>query len=121
MKALSLSILIVTLTGCANTDEWRTIDTQRQILVTVAIAADAWSSRNIRSEPDFREVGPIASRVLGSQPSSEEFVVYFTAIAVGSYFISRALPEKWRPLFQLFGFVVHVEAAHHNCFDSDIC
>ena len=114
-------IMIMTLTGCANTDEWRTVDTQRQILVTAAIIADAWSSRNIGPETDTVEAGPMASRVIGSQPSSEEFVVYFAAIAVGSYFISRALPEKWRPFFQLFVFVEHAAATHHNCFDSDIC
>ena len=121
MRIVLTLIVVVVVTGCASTDEWRTVDTQRQIAVTVAIAADAWSSRNIRSEPDYREVGLVASRVIGSQPSAGEFIVYFTAVAVVDYYISRALPEKWRPYFQVFAFMSHARAAHHNCFDSDIC
>jgi len=121
MERILTLIVVVALTGCASNNEWRPVDTQRQILVTMAIAADTWSSRNIGSETGTQEVGIVARSLIGAHPSSEEFLVYFTVIAVADYYISRALPEKWRPFFQFFTFVEHLGAVKHNCYNQDIC
>ena len=46
------SVLLLT-SGCANTDEWTRRDTVGQLLVTAALAADAYSTANIQHVPGY--------------------------------------------------------------------
>lgn len=115
MRRMFILVMALTLVGCASTDEWRSKDTKRQLLVTTAILFDGWSSRNIGLETGTVENGYVAKSVLGAHPSSTEFTIYFTTLAIGYYFISRALPHKWRPYYQLVTFAEHTYAAAGNC------
>ena len=93
-----LPVLLV-LMGCAHSDPWTTQDKWLQVGVTAVLAADAYTTSQIQYHPDVYEAGP-ARHILGSQPSTRDTYLYFTTLAISSYFISRALPARWRPYYQ---------------------
>ena len=114
------SVLLLT-SGCANTDEWTRRDTVGQLLVTAALAADAYSTANIQHVPGYYEAGPVARKALGLHPSSSSTYQYFLANAVLNYAFARyVLPAKWRPYWQGWEVAVHGYAVHNNC-SMDLC
>lgn len=121
---LRIPLLIVSASllsaGCAHQDEWRTVDTERQLVATAAIVFDGWSSRNIGPATFTYEGGFVASRLIGPYPSNEDFIVYLTTVAIADYFIARALPAKWRPYFQVGVFAMHTRAGLSNC-KKELC
>lgn len=100
--------------GCAHQDEWTKTDTYMQAVVTAAYAADAYTTSKIQYHPELREEGP-AHFALGRQPSTSDTWMYFGTLAITNYFISRALPAKWRPFWQSVNIVAHGSAAFTNC------
>jgi hypothetical protein len=96
------------LTGCAT---W----SDRDVAVSVVIIADAITTSRIQDKPNVWESGPVAKRFLGPQPETSDVVVYFGAILVGNYFISRALPERWRLRWQLWEISAHGVGVYRNC------
>ena len=106
--------------GCAHTDEWTTRDTWMQVGVTAAIAADAYTSCKIQYAPNVMEIGPIAHRIIGRQPSTSDVYMYFGTLIITNYFISRALPAKWRPYWQSANIIMHGYAVVNNC-DLGLC
>lgn len=116
----SLIILVVLLSGCANTDPWRTRDTVGQVLVTTALIADAVTTTKIQYHDGIYEDGSVARRVLGSQPKTSDTYQYFGTLIISNYLISKALPEKWRPYWQYSNFIYHGVTVHNNC-DLGLC
>lgn len=108
-----LTILLIS--GCAHNDPWTTRDTVMQVGVTVALAADAVTTSRIQYCETCYERGPVAKRFLGSQPSTSDTYLYFGTLAITNYFISRALPAKWRPYWQTWEMAVHGYAVINNC------
>ena len=119
MRSIIL-LLIFALVGCAHQDEWTTRDTWMQVGVTAAIAADAYTSSKIQYTPNVMEDGPIAHRIIGRQPSTFDVYMYSGTLIITNYFISRALPGKWRPYWQVWGIYDHGYATYHNC-ELDLC
>lgn len=117
-KLIVLAILSVPLVGCAHQDEWTSRDTKFQIAVTIAMAADGYTTSKIQYTDGMEETGP-AKQFLGLQPSTPDTWMYMGTLMISSYLISRALPDGWRPYWQGaqiagFGF-----AAVNNC-EQDI-
>jgi len=106
--------------GCAHQDEWTKRDTWGQVAVTIAIAGDGVSSFRIRETENVYEKGYIASRVMGTQPTKQDLILYHTTLAISSYFIARALPAKWRPYFQGVEVGAHGYAWYNNC-ELELC
>lgn len=119
MKIL-LIIALALLSGCAHQDGWNKKDTAYQLLVTAAIAGDAYTTMQIQYTPGTAEGGPIAKSFMGPQPSTEDTLMYFTTLAVGSYLLNRALPRKWRRYLQTWETTVHGYAIKNNC-DLGLC
>ena len=94
-----LAILSAPLVGCAHQDEWTNRDTKLQIAVTLAIAADGYTTSKIQYTDGMEETGP-AKQFLGLQPSTSDTWMYMGTLMISSYFVSRALPSKWRPYWQ---------------------
>jgi len=113
--AFIIGCMILALLGCAHQDEWTRRDTVRQIGVTTVMLADAITTTRIQYTPDVYEGGPMARLFVGTQPSSSDTYQYFFSVMVTSYFISRALPARWRPYWQTWEMGVHVYAVRNNC------
>ncbi|KKM90900.1 hypothetical protein LCGC14_1233980 [marine sediment metagenome] len=79
-----------------------------------AYAADAYTTKYIQYDPLMQEEG-LARHVLGRQPSTSDTYMYFGTLMISNYFISRALPAKWRPFWQFANIVGHGSAAIGNC------
>ncbi|KKL47178.1 hypothetical protein LCGC14_2338150 [marine sediment metagenome] len=119
MKKYIAILILVAMTwalfGCAHQDEWTSQDTKFQIAVTIAMAADGYTSSKIQYTEGMQEVGLIAKHFLGPQPSTSDVWMYTGTLMISSYFISRALPSKWRPYWQVFLITDHGTAAITNC------
>ena len=91
-----------------------------QIAVTVTLAGDAWTTSKIHKTPFVYESGPTARPLLGPQPDPTEVYIFFVSTAITNYFITRALPAKWRPWFQGGIIVRHIYNIEKNC-DLGLC
>ena len=120
MRSFAILIALAMLSGCAHTDGWNREDTLYQLGVTAALAGDAYTTSRIQYMPSIKEGGPIAKHFLGLQPSTEDTVMYFTSVAIVNYFISRALPRKWRRRWQTWEISVHGYSIKNNC-DLGLC
>ena len=114
MERLLILFVLLLIQGCAHQDEWTTRDTVLQIAVSVVIVADAYTTSKIQYDPGLQELG-LARHALGPQPSTTDTYMYFGTLAISSYFISRALPAKWRPYWQVFQLGMLSEAVVSNC------
>ena len=116
MKSLSILISLFLLGGCATPGDWTRQDTIGQIVVTAALAADAYTTSKIQYAPGVYEAGPVAQKVLGLQPSTSSTYQYFLANAILNYAFARyVLPPKLRPYWQGWEVGVHGYAAWNNC------
>lgn len=123
-KYVAIMILLVlmcaALFGCAHSNEWTRTDTTMQLIVTAAYAADAYTTSKIQYNPLMQEEG-LARHVLGRQPSTSDTYMYFGTLMLSNYLISRALPARWRPLWQFTNFAAHGGAAIANCQQGAGC
>lgn len=81
-------------------DDWREIDTKRQVAYTVIAIMDAGTTADIRNHDDIEEKAPITRQVLGRNPEPTETALYFTGMAIGNYVVSAVLPPKYRSYWQ---------------------
>lgn len=105
---------LLALSGCAHQDVWTTRDTIGQVIATIAIVGDGVSTSRIRGTEGISEIGG-ARHFIGSQPTKQDTAMYFTTLAISSYFIARALPAKWRPYFQGSEVVIFGSSWYNNC------
>jgi hypothetical protein len=91
-----------------------------QLSATAVMIADAVTTSRIQYQDNTWEAGPIAKNVLGSQPSTSDTYQYFATVMISSYFIARALPEKWRPYYQGWEIGIHGIAVNRNC-NNGLC
>ncbi len=120
MRPCAILIALALLSGCAHTDGWDRKDTMYQLGVTAVLAGDAYTTMQMQYAPGVQEGGPIAKRVLGLEPSTEDTLMYFASIAISNYFISRVLPRKWRRRWQTWEMTVHGYSIARNC-DLGLC
>ena len=111
---------VLILTGCAHTDEWTKRDTLLQLGATAMMVADAVTTNRIQNDQNTYENGPVAKHFLGPQPSTSDTYQYFGTVIISSYFISRALPAKWRPYYQVWEIGAHGYGFLNNC-NNDLC
>ena len=112
MKSFIVIVLFI-LSGCVHNDEWTKRDTKMQIAATVAIFADGYTTSNIHKTEGLGEGGR-ARLWIGDQPSTTDTILYFGASAAVAYFVTRALPAKWRPYFQTFVIIDEMNYAIQN-------
>lgn len=112
--------ILILLTGCAHEDPWTARDTVGQSITSAVIITDGWSSRNIGDDPYWEEGGYLARKAIGANPSSEDFTYYMAGVVICSYFIARALPAEWRPVWWVFEVAIHGAAVKNNC-DKGLC
>lgn len=110
---LILTILLIS--GCAHNDPWTTRDTVLQVGVTTILVADAVTTSRIQYHDGLYEQGPVAKVFLGSQPSTSDTYMYFGTLIVSNYLISRALPAKWRPYWQVGSVAHNAYSVYGNC------
>ena len=108
-------VLAALVTGCAHTDPWTERDTAMYSTVLATLVADGVTTSRIQDDPTLEEGGPVARYILGEQPSTTDTALYMGGLAIGYYFIGRAMPAEWRPWF--YGFVIldHGSAVIRNC------
>ena len=114
-RACIVIAILLLLSGCAHSDQWTRRDTVLQLAVNTVMLADALSTARIRETEYVSEVGPLAKQFLGAQPETDKVVQYFVTVAIASYLISRALPEKWRPYWQGWELAIHSYSVGRNC------
>jgi len=90
--------------------DWSKQDYARQIALSVFHTADWLQTRDIATNPDYRENNP----VLGNNPSLSKVNLYFGTTLFGSWIVADALPLEWRKGFQYI--YVGVEA---SCVSSN--
>lgn len=108
-------VLLFMVAGCAHQDDWTRHDTMGQIGVTAVMLVDAVLTEQIQDYSNVYEAGPLASRVLGPQPNTSDTYQYFATLMISNYFITRALPAKWRPYWQSYEMGVHSYAIINTC------
>lgn len=115
-----LAIVALCCSGCAS-ENWRSIDTGREITFQAAVAIDALQTAQIRHRDDIHEAGPLARSVMGPEPSAGDVAMYFSTVAISHYLIARALPPKWRDWFQNTTVAYHTFVITRNCLAYDMC
>lgn len=120
MKYIILLFVFVLVSGCAHQDEWTELDTVMLVGVSVVMVADAVTTRRIQYRPDLYEVGSTTRKVLGTQPSTSDTYLFFGSLIITNYFITRALPAKWRPYWQGYEIIRYGSAVRLNC-QIDLC
>lgn len=113
-------LLILLCAGCAHQDDWTRQDTTLQLIATTMYVGDAITTARIQDCFNCYENGPVAQHVLGLQPDTSDTYLYFGTVIVTSYMISRALPAKWRPYWQVWEIAQHSYAVKNNC-DIGLC
>ena len=108
-------ILLMTLSGCAS---WTPTDTKYEIAFQLVNAADAYTTSRIVDEPYIREGSGLTRSVLGEQP--EDVALLFITYGIGHYMIARALPEKWRRLYQVSTIGYSTYLVVENC-NNGLC
>jgi len=102
------------LSGAARADDWRPIDTKRELAFTVVSILDAGTTADIRNHDDIEEKAPITRQVLGRNPEPGETAVYFAGMAAGHYLVSKMLPRKYRSYWQNISLVVNGSVVANN-------
>lgn len=121
MRAAITVACAVALSGCVTLpDDWSRVNTVAEISYQVLNAADAVTTAQIQHDPNVYEAGPIASRILGDNPSNDEIAVYFATLGVSHFLISLALPDSWRAWWQA-GTVVYTGAVVVNNCNQNLC
>jgi hypothetical protein len=115
MRALTLILVSLLASGCAHTDAWSRQDTVLQLAYTSVVVLDAVQTSEIQYRADLVETGPVALHVLGASPSTSDTWQYFTTVAIGNWLIARALPRKWRTIWQGASLAYHVPVVVNNC------
>ncbi len=113
-----IAILVLLLSGCAHTDEWTKRDAVMQTGVTVLAAYDGYLTAQLHTYPGITEGGNIARRIIGRNPDASDAYMYMGTLIVSSYFISRALPAKWRPYWQVAHMGSHGHGINAHCNDG---
>jgi hypothetical protein len=106
---------VIAMTGCAHSEPWTKQDTVLQSIYTALVIIDAGQTADIQYYPNYKEGNPIAQHVLGDQPSTSSTYQWMATMAISHYFISRALPQRWRPYWQGFAIFGHGRAIMNNC------
>ena len=115
---------LVLLDACAlapPADDWTRFNTIAELSFQTVNAIDAFQTARIRGRHDLREGEPITRAIIGEKPSPGEVATYFGAMAVSHYLISRALPPKWRPWFQVVTVGYEGRTVWRNCYEHDLC
>jgi len=120
MRKIIIALLLL-VSSSAFADEWSTGDTGRETTYQVLAAVDWAQTRG------FRRGSVLCSRdgqnncyryeqnvILGPRPSQDRIDAYFVATGIAHYLISKALPEKYRTLFQYISIGVEVGVVSHN-------
>ena len=107
---LKLFLIALLLPSFACADEWTSVDTNREIAYQSLAIVDWLQTRNIARDPGYWEQNVI----LGSHPSIARINQYFALTGIAHYFVSKALPEKYRAPFQYVSIGVEVGAVGHN-------
>jgi len=106
--------LIFTLFGHARADDWSTTDKVLGGISAAALLSDWRQTQKIaiscNSGGGYWEMNPI----LGHCPSVAKVNMYFATVGVTGYFISDALPSKWRKRVLIGVGVVETAWVHHN-------
>lgn len=117
----ALLVALLLIQGCASNEAWRTSDTVRQVGYTAVLAYDMRQTSRIQYHNDLTEGHPFTNAVLGDNPKTSEVWQYAVTMALSNWFISHALPQKWRPYWQTSTLVIHGIAIKHNCSNGLPC
>lgn len=113
MRALLL-IALAGLAGCASQDEWTRRDTVFQGILVATVIADGIQTARIQDHPNIIESGTVASAFLGSNPSTTDVVLYMGTLSFSQWIIARALPRRWRTIWQVGNIWHHGLAVKHG-------
>jgi hypothetical protein len=117
MKKFLIIVLMVGLlfsvSACAN-GFWEPLSKTERILFVGFLVTEGvdWAmTRYISDNPNnFSEMNPI----LGEHPTIGEVDRYFSTCILGTYLITKALPDRLREPFLLSGIVFEVMVVKHN-------
>ena len=107
---LKLFLIALLLPSFAYAEEWTSADIKREVAYQSIAVVDWLQTRNIARDPCYYE----QNKILGSHPSIARVNQYFALTGIAHYFVSKALPEKYRIPFQYISIGVEVGAVGHN-------
>lgn len=82
-------------------DDWSTDNTVAEVSYQLVNAIDYAQTIRIKDRPDLVEGNWAGRAWMGREPHGTGAVTYFATLAVSHYVISRLLPAKWRPYWQV--------------------
>ena len=102
-------------TCIAGWDDWSDTDKKLFVASNIAIFADWQTTLDIARNPDkYREVGPIAQRVIGEHPSQSSVNYYFLGRFALNYALADYLESDLKSWYLMITTVGHGDAAIHN-------
>ncbi len=115
LAILAISVLSSNVNAADMFSPMSDADIVRQIAVTATLMVDYRQTEQIRNYveaggKDMYEKNPIIRRHF-SEPGVRN---YFVVMAVGSAVIAKALPAKWRPVYQYGIIAMQVATIIHN-------
>jgi len=93
MKYIFMVFLLV---GTAFAGEWTTQDAMMQGALSLSLGVDYLQTIEITRNDNYYET----NLILGKHPTKTDVGLYFSGCLVGSYLIARALPRRYRTIFQ---------------------
>jgi len=114
-NTIRLTFIVIFLFCSACATDWSRRDSILQAGLAVTMIADAITTARIKDHPELRETGFLAEYILGEQPEQAETYLYFGTLIVSYYIISRTLPSKWRPYFQIGSTIYFADLVINNC------
>jgi len=115
MKRIIVFVSIFILLSCSTAmaqpfSNWSKQDYARQIALSIFHTADWLQTRDIATNPNYRENNP----VLGENPSLSEVNLYFGATLLGSWIVADVLSPEWRKGFQYIYIGVEASCVSNN-------
>ena len=97
MKITIILIALLIIPVRAHTSDWTKNDTKRELVYMAFHAADWRQTIHISKHPTEHSE---KNKFLGSAPSQGKVNRYFVSTAIAHYAVSKALPRKWRKVWQ---------------------
>ncbi len=109
MKCLILFLMMLALPVRA--DDWTTTDKVLFATSSALLVADWAQTRyTVKNPEQFHD----HNRLLGEYPSMGKVNAYFASVLVLNYFVTDALPPKWRTAYQAGLITLELVVVGHN-------
>ena len=113
-------VSLLVLSSCALQSDWTPADTRYETVFQIVNTVDAYTTAQIRHNPEVVESAWPTRSIIGSNPTEGNVALLFVTYGISHYVIARCLPPKWRRYYQV-GTIGYSSALVINNCQSGLC